>query len=913
MESKEREVTRNMKEVRTQEMVCQHVKALTRKIDFRTLSPFTTTEIANELNLSRTLVSQILNELYMDGRVVKVKSRPVYFFAREEMEKQFGLSAAETEFLSVDALTAAIGRAADAVPDFSRVIGFEGSLGYALSRIRSALLYPVPLPILLYGGKGCGKNYLVEQMHLFCGKKGLLKNNARFLVYKASPQAQSGQAERDLFGWYDSTRKVYVKGVLEECDGGMLYIKHVDYLNGSIQEKLADFLSSRQVFHGREAVKINVRLVLSDTEDPDTNLTSGLLAALPVFCKIPTWSERTQDERREFVAQFFEEQEKELGRSFAVSRNLLNYLVKYDFAQNMDELRKTVMSLCANAYSEEETEGLRIGMSHLPTAYLQGLSMGSKGDDFIPIEEFRSQFLFSRVLGLYQELAELFQAEPVADTFLKQSKKIIRDYYNVVDYDNEYYDSRVPAYEKLIGELFEQVKKDKNIYIPLNCTRTISRLVVLEQSSGCAIRAWERKNHNVLLALRSALREALPNESILTDQICRKLSANLNVELSGVNELFLTLNIGLYNQNTVPQDTMGIILCHGCTTASSIADAANTLLGVHIFEAADMPLDTQTDQIAERINQFIRDNDYLHSLVLLVDMGSLERLDELIDNRINIGIINNITTSLALNVGGMICGGEPLEKLLEQAAREAVCSYRMLRAASREKVILFASDTGLNVSSRLAQLFRQSLPKKIDLHMMEYDYQWLEQRREMDPVFKRFEVVLLISPMNLHISGVPTVSLEDIVSFENIDMLNHVLEGSLNGEEIQSFNRELLNNFSLQSVVEHLTILNAQRLLTSVSEAINRLQDLMKLRFRSKTIVGMNIHICFLVERLVMKEPIEVYPDIEAFRAQHTEFINHINQAFSWLTREYKVEIPNTEVAYLYNYIIANESKEDPT
>ena len=171
-------------------------------------------------------------------------------------------------------------------------------------------------------------------------------------------------------------------------------------------------------------------------------------------------------------------------------------------------------------------------------------------------------------------------------------------------------------------------------------------------------------------------------------------------------------------------------------------------------------------------------------------------------------------------------------------------------------------------------------------------------------------MVLLISSIGLELPGIQTVSLEDIVSFEHIDVLSRVLAQYLDEEEIQAFNRALLNNFSLQSVVEHLTILNARRLLASVSEAVDKLQSLMGGHFRSKTIIGINIHVCFLVERLVMKQPTQTYSDIEAFQKEHKEFSDLIYEAFYQLMKEYNVEIPMVEIAYLYHYI-ANDAKEE--
>ena len=45
-----------------------------------------------------------------------------------------------------------------------------------------------------------------------------------------------------------------------------------------------------------------------------------------------------------------------------------------------------------------------------------------------------------------------------------------------------------------------------------------------------------------------------------------------------MNKIFLMLNIRMYNKELQGQDTMGIILSHGYSTASSIADAKKLIV-----------------------------------------------------------------------------------------------------------------------------------------------------------------------------------------------------------------------------------------------------------------------------------------------------------------------------------------------
>ena len=95
------------------------------------------------------------------------------------------------------------------------------------------------------------------------------------------------------------------------------------------------------------------------------------------------------------------------------------------------------------------------------------------------------------------------------------------------------------------------------------------------------------------------------NESIIADQIIKQIKTATNVSLSNMNRIFLMLNIRMYNKELQGQDTMGIILSHGYSTASSIADAANSLLNHYIFEAIDMPLDTPVEEITKKLNKYI--------------------------------------------------------------------------------------------------------------------------------------------------------------------------------------------------------------------------------------------------------------------------------------------------------------------
>lgn len=147
----------------------------------------------------------------------------------------------------------------------------------------------------------------------------------------------------------------------------------------------------------------------------------------------------------------------------------------------------------------------------------------------------------------------------------------------------------------------------------------------------------------------------------------------------------------------------------------------------------------------------------------------------------------------------------------------------------------------------------------------------MERNREQTHIFEIYDVIFILGSIDLNIRDIPFISLEDIVTFENVQILNHLLGAYLNEKEIEIFNKNLLKNFSLENIMNFLTILNPVKLLDFVEEGVADLQKALEVTFDYKIIVGLYIHISCLIERLVTKQKTEIYDDLDTFQRHHQD------------------------------------------
>lgn len=896
----------------SKEQVMEYIRKCTHTMNLNQLADFTTIQISNTLNLSRSLASQYLNDLVKENIAVKISSRPVYYFDRKELEKKYHAEIKETEFLSLKEFLQTLQVNTVFQPDFNKAIGNEGSLNYCISQMKAAMLYPNrSLAIILYGEKGCGKTYLVDLMFEFCINQGLLKKQSVFVHYKVSSSEQKEAVMKELFGYYDAKRQLIHKGKLELTDGGVLYIQNVDKLSEDCQEKLAEFLKTGKFTRcGDDTfnVESSARIICSCIEEPQKSITQSLLLNVPIICHVPNWMNRSDDERRAFIIKFLKEEQENLDLPIYISENILMLLMNYEFERNIGELKKCIKTICANAFAQNrENDRISIELLHLPLPLLDRLKVDQNMKEDYPLQ--RVDLLDKndsrdKIILMWEQLLMLFNNEKNDfKRYLEEGQKILRYYYDILVFHGGFQDARLSSIENIVLDILKTIKDHRNVILPINCGYVLTRMILSTQKNNSAFRQWENDHQEMIQECLRSMKEKMSNEAILSELILKQIQIHLHVRLSEMNEIFLMMNINMYNKDLHDQDTIGIILSHGYSTASSIADAANSLLSTFIFEAIDMPLNTPINEVSKKLNTFINANKYIKNIILLVDMGSLEEIGNVIADSVNVGVINNISTSLALNIGTKILQHYELEEILRIACEEAQCRYKVLSRAKREKAIAFTNDAGRIVSEKLCRLFKDSLPKEIDLKMIEYDYDELVKNGEHSGLFKKYDVVLMIKPYNLKIKNVNGVTLEEIMNFQDIEKVNQVLCEYLNEQEIEAFDQRLLKNFSMQSVMENLTILNAAKLLDDVSEAITALQHAMKRKFQSKTIVGIYIHICFLVERLVTKSALTNYDNLDDFIKEHQEFIADVNRSFDAMLTHYHVELPISEIACLYAYI----------
>lgn len=883
-----------------------YIRSLTREVASTPLDQFTTTGLSSALSLSRNLASHYLNDLTRAGMVVKAGSRPVYYFSKRDLERYLQAPLSRASFSSVDELLAE--RVESGPRDFERLVGSDLSLASIIEQLKGAVKYPpYGLPVLICGAFGTGRTLLAEMMCEYGCRSGVLSRHARFVVVDCERFSDDHEGFVSAFEGSDGK-----KGWRSEAEGGLVVFREVERLDSASLDYLNAVLASK-------GSSKDARVAILTSLDENNPKIALLARSVPVVVHVPSLKDRSAEEREELVLDLFKEEGRRLGADVFVSRTAFACLVEADFEDNILGLRSCVTSCCAAANLDRSGDRLEVQAFLLPGSILstgaseRGMARAARlsgsGDSRLidttrTIEragDSRSIRAFSAMLSAYRT----HQSGGITSSaLLREVLAQAQDFEDYLAFDDSPTSQRAAAFERVVADIVAEINATYGVDLSHKSSLVISRCVHAHSHAGTRLAKWRIANQGELAGLYALLADSSQLSRLVCDRIAGMVESTLGIKLDVATRIFVFAVAAAAERHGGSRQSIGIVLSHGYSTATSIADAANRILHARVFEAIDMSYDQQVKDIVVPLRGLFETYAFCKEIVVLVDMGSLEHALEEVGELANVtvGVVNNASTGIALEIGAGLLAGEPLAKLLPAATEACANRYRIVEARTLEQAVVFCSEGGAQAAERIRSLVERSLEIEVPLRFVACTPNQLRT----EGVTARYDVVAAIGTDDPAIEGVRFIALESIISDEKGSGVDEVFSRFLCPEELERFHQNLVKSLTLRNVIESITILNPERVLGEVECAVERLQSITGQRLGAHTMIGLCVHLCCLIERLVTRNAIESYMDVERFEKEHPDFIEAFRQSFRDISGHYGVEVPIAEIAYAYDYVHHN-------
>lgn len=897
----------------SKERVYDILDSCTRAHDVREADFFQASYIADTLHISRSLASQYMNELVGEGLLVKVASRPALFYSRRAIEGVFGAAPAADTFVSVDELMGAIQGSAHDSYDFEDLIGASGSLRGVVEQAKAACSYPpCGLPLMLVGARGSGREGIERAITRYCVSEGIIADETQALFVDAAKYGD--EAVRVLTG--DGSKP----GALSSPETRVIWLINAQVLSDeSMSALLGRFeggWSDRPAGKGRRGTS---RLFFEYDGDSVDVMDHAWARSIPALCFVPTLDERGAEEKEAWIFRALRHEERNIGRPIKVSRSVAARLVSRRFADNIDGLKRTVSLTCASAMADADNQGtpeLKVFSYHIPGNDVSSLGEIAVVDEpgLIDVDLYDPSQGGAEAIDVLTRFMSLFAFDsvPAGDSeqgVEAQAKSVLSGFFEYVERDRD-----ALIGETTVADIVRQVFEHNCLREPVNFSRHLVASAHFFRNNRAAVNRWRNESGPVIRAFGRYARQKYAIEFEVIQHLRGYLQDYLGWRIDAENLALFSFYLHWHLRGQSTRSCQGVIVAHGHSTASSIADSVNTIIGEHVFDALDMPIDVSVEQVSARLQRFLSRSPLAVDVLVMVDMGSLERIGAQLSTYlgVSVGIINNVSTTLALEAGEMLIQQADLADILARVAEVSQAQYSLLQVRQTSDCIAFVSENGAMAATRIADLFIKSLPRPIPVEMVPCDLFDLVRNRDDLSRVTSHNILFAFGATDPGLPGVNFLSLEGITELRSNDGLSFGLENYLSSEEVSELKSNLVRNFSLENLMHHLTILEPNHLMDVVSASIDLLQTSLGKTFTYGIRMRLYIHISYLVERLVTKVSLN-YGDSDAFAHEHADFLRRARTSFTGVTRAYGVEIPVGEINYLYDLIEAEGDEGEPT
>lgn len=868
-------------------------------------------EISLAIGIDRANVSRHLNTLFEEKRIEKRIGRPVLFHSLQS----------ESQHLST----------MDSDNGLDKIGTIQPSLQAPIQQAKAAILYPPKgLHTLILGETGVGKSMFAELMYQFAKESGAIRANAPFIRFNCADYAENSQLlVSQIFGVkkgaYTGADKDK-EGLITKADGGYLFLDEVHRLSPQGQEMLFTFIDKgqfRPLGETERPLSSEVRIIAATTEQPESYLLNTFTRRIPMLIELPNLKEKDLTERYYLIELFIRSESKRIGESIYVEKNAIIAFLLYDCPNNIGQLKSDIQLTCAKSfvnYKAKKESSILITSADLPQHVRKGM---------MQIQDHREDIEFllkskSRTIKFSFNQAESYEAA--------NEEQVSEDFYDIIERKLENLKNSGMKNEEISYAINLDIEEHFKKYLGDMPRRMQSKdlckligieiITAAEEVLKFAEQRLQRKydeNIHMGLALHlhgfvervrkgikiyhpklNMIRVDYPEGFMTAMEAAKILDSTLDIHtpLDEIGYIAMFLSPKPMDMRSNEKSRVGVlIMMHGNSTASSMAEVSNSMIGINHAEALDMPLSMNPKMMYEYAKEKVIQLDAGRGVLLLVDMGSLASFGQLLQEETGIVVktIEMASTPVVIDACRKAALGRDIHYIYDSLRVPSYYHYRerTKEQPGKKEIIITACFTGEGASERLKHIIEGHLKSGaveiIPLNIMSKK----EFITKVEQLREKHKILAIASTIDIEIAGIPFVTAADILSGVGIDRMNTILDIEDNYQKIA------------KSLSKHIT-LDSEDLVGNLRETLAAMEQGLELCIKEEVKIGILLHMCFLIDKLKDKGKETFFEGLQDFMKQYSKELAVVKDCLRSLEEQYEISIGQHEEAFICRMLLFN-------
>lgn len=871
-------------------------------------------DIVESTNLERSNVSRYLNILHRENKLIKLDGRPVrYNSIKVNGNDHIQNDNTKSHYIGLDKMN-----------------GAKQSLSISIEKAKAAIIYPPKgLHTLLLGETGVGKSLFAEQMYEYAKEAKIIGKDAAFIRFNCADYADNPSllvsqifgVKKGAFTGADKDKD----GLLKQADNGILFLDEVHRLPPQGQEMLFTYIDKgmfRPLGETENMINANVRIIAATTEDTDSFLLKTFTRRIPMTIVLPNLKERSLQERYSLIESFIKEESHRIGKSIYINKNCIISYLLYDCPNNIGQLKSDIQLACAKAflkYKATSNSYILIDQSDLPNHVRKGM---------LYINEFRKEV--SELLQSTHDVLGFSVNDELSLQLTHEEEIIGKDFYNIIDEkiealkelgieENEISEilniDIESHFQKYIGAISQRFGRDElNNLVDMEIIKVVEEILLLAEDNfnknydekiyfGLTFHLERsidriRNGEKIFNPKLNFIRVNYEKEFLFAMKIAKIIDNKFFIEtpvdeIGYLSMFFTNDNFGSIEKQ---QKVKIMVMMHGRSTASSMVEVVNSLVGEDEVIALDMPI-TMKPQIMYEITKAkaieIHDG---KGIIMLVDMGSLTNFGDMIkeETGIEIKTIDMVSTLTVLDIARKATMNYSFDEILSSIIDHKDYNAKEEISDSKKDIIITACFTGEGSSVKIGKIVKNLISNKninvIPMNIVD-DISFEERIVNLKI---NHNILAIISTIDVKVGGIPFIPALEIFNNNGTEKIANIIEES-----------EMYLNVG-NSLKEHLLNIKGEEIVKDVKELLFNLEEKLQLNIPRDVKMGITLHICFLFDKISGGGHSRKFEGLEEFLVTYSLQISKVKALIENLEYKYNIKVKGNEMAYIVKLLLEN-------